>query len=124
MICLVTSYLLKVNHYIFDEVREGKLTVRGFYPDWAEPTAKLVRILLIVAAAIVGFPYLPGSNGTASKGISVCLGILLSLGSTSAVAHGVAVWRTWPGLGRRNDAIPTVGFGMLILPVDLLIMDW
>jgi len=90
IICLVTSYLLKVNHYIFDEVREGRLTVRGFYPDWAEPTAKLVKILIIAAAAIVVFPYLPGSNSPAFKGISVFLGILLSLGSTSAVAHGVA----------------------------------
>ena len=90
IICLVTSYLLKVNHYIFDEVREGRLTVRGFYPDWAEPTAKLLRILIIAAAAIVVFPYLPGSNSPAFKGISVFLGILLSLGSTSAVAHGVA----------------------------------
>jgi small-conductance mechanosensitive channel len=90
IICLVTSYLLKVNHYIFDEVRDGKLTVHGFYPDWAEPTAKLVRILIIAAAAIVVFPYLPGSNSPAFKGISVFLGILLSLGSTSAVAHGVA----------------------------------
>jgi len=90
IICMVTSYLLKVNHYIFDEVRDGKLTVRGFYPDWAEPTAKLVRILVIAAAAIVVFPYLPGSNSPAFKGISVFLGVLLSLGSTSAVAHGVA----------------------------------
>lgn len=90
IICLVTSYLLKVNHYIFDEVRDGRLAVRGFYPDWAEPTAKLVRILIIAAAAIVVFPYLPGSDSPAFKGISVFLGVLLSLGSTSAVAHGVA----------------------------------
>jgi small-conductance mechanosensitive channel len=79
-----------VNHYIFDEVREGRLSVHGFYPDWAEPTAKLVKILIIAAAAIVVFPYLPGSNSPAFKGISVFPGVLLSLGSTSAVAHGVA----------------------------------
>ncbi len=90
IICLLTSYLLKVNHYIFDEVRDGRLAVRGFYPDWAEPTAKLVRILIVAAAAIVVFPYLPGSSSPAFKGISVFLGVLLSLGSTSAVAHGVA----------------------------------
>ena len=90
IICLVTSYLLKVNHYLFNEVRDGNLTVHGFYPDWAEPTAKLVRGLIIVAAAIVAFPYLPGSESPAFKGISVFLGVLLSLGSTSAVAHGVA----------------------------------
>ena len=50
----------------------------------------MVRCLIIVAAAIVAFPYLPGSDSPAFKGISVFLGVLLSLGSTSAVAHGVA----------------------------------
>ena len=89
-ICLATSYLIKLNEYIFGEIRDQRLSIRGFYPDWAEPTAKLVRVLIIAAAAIVAFPYLPGSDSPAFKGISVFLGVLLSLGSTSAVAHGVA----------------------------------
>jgi small-conductance mechanosensitive channel len=89
-ICLVTFYLIKVSQYVFDEIRDERLTIRGFYPDWAEPTAKLVRVLILAAAAIVVFPYLPGSDSPAFKGISVFLGLLLSLGSTSAVAHGVA----------------------------------
>ncbi len=89
-ICLMTSCLIKVNEYFFAEVRDEKVKVRGFYPDWADPTAKLVRVLILVAAAIVAFPYLPGSQSPAFKGISVFLGVLLSLGSTSAVAHAVA----------------------------------
>jgi small-conductance mechanosensitive channel len=89
-ICLATSYLFKLNEYIFGEIRDQKLAIRGFYPDWAEPTAKLVRVLIMAAGAIVAFPYLPGSDSPAFKGISVFLGVLLSLGSTSAVAHGVA----------------------------------
>ncbi len=89
-ICLVTSYLIKVNKYIFQEISNQRVTIRGFYPDWAEPTAKLTRTLILAAAAIVVFPYLPGSESTAFKGISVFLGVLLSLGSTSAVAHAVA----------------------------------
>ena len=89
-ICVVTFYLTKVNRYFFDEIRDERLTVRGFYPDWAEPTAKLVRVLILAGAAVVVFPYLPGSNSPAFKGITVFLGVLLSLGSTSAVAHGVA----------------------------------
>jgi small-conductance mechanosensitive channel len=90
LICLVTSYLIKLNEYIFGEIRDQRVAIRGFYPDWAEPTAKLVRVLIVVAAAVVAFPYLPGSQSPAFKGISVFLGVLLSLGSTSAMAHGVA----------------------------------
>ena len=89
-ICLITSYLIKVNEYFFGELRDEKIRIRGFYPDWAEPTAKLVRALILVAAVIVAFPYLPGSQSPAFKGISVFIGVLLSLGSTSAVAHAVA----------------------------------
>ena len=89
-ICLVTSYLIKFNHFIFQEISNQRITIRGFYPDWAEPTAKLTRTLILAAAVIVAFPYLPGSESPAFKGISVFLGVLLSLGSTSAVAHAVA----------------------------------
>ena len=89
-ICFVTWYLIKVNEYFFGELRDQKLSIRGFYPDWADPTAKLVRFLILAAAVIVAFPYLPGSDSPAFKGISVFVGVLLSLGSTSAVAHGVA----------------------------------
>jgi small-conductance mechanosensitive channel len=89
-ICLATSYLIKLSGYIFGEIREQRLAIRGFYPDWAEPTAKLVRALIMAAAAVVAFPYLPGSESPAFKSISVFVGVLLSLGSTSAVAHGVA----------------------------------
>jgi small-conductance mechanosensitive channel len=81
---------MKVNQYFFGELRDGKISIRGFYPDWAEPTANLVRTLILVASVIIAFPYLPGSQSPAFKGISVFIGVLLSLGSTSAVAHGVA----------------------------------
>jgi len=90
LIGIATSYLVKLNQYVFAEIRDGKVEIRGFYPEWAEPTAKLVRFFILVAAAIAIFPYLPGSESPAFKGISVFLGVLFSLGSTSAVAHAVA----------------------------------
>jgi len=89
-IVVTTHYLIKLNSYVFKEIQEGRLRVRGFYPDWAEPTAKLVRLLIVAAAMVVIFPYLPGSNSPAFRGISVFLGVLLSLGSTSAMAHAVS----------------------------------
>jgi len=89
-ICLMAYYLIRLDGYIFAEIREGRLRPKSFYPEWAEPTAKLVRLLILVVTAIVAFPYLPASDSPAFRGISVFLGVLLSLGSTSAVAHGVA----------------------------------
>src|SRR5262249_7832811 len=37
LICLFTSYLIKVSEYVFQEIRDERLTITGFYPDWAEP---------------------------------------------------------------------------------------
>jgi small-conductance mechanosensitive channel len=90
VICLAGHYLIRLNHYIFSEIRNEKLNVEGFYPEWAEPTAKIVRVAIVAATAIVVFPYLPGSSSPAFRGITVFLGVLLSLGSSSAVAHAVA----------------------------------
>lgn len=90
VIALLARALIRLNRLVFREIQEGRLSLHGFYPDWGTPTSKLIRLLILVATAIVLFPYLPGSNSPAFRGISVFLGVLLSLGSTSAVSHGVA----------------------------------
>jgi len=64
--------------------------VPGFYPDWADPTEKLIRAFVLISALVVTFPYLPGAKSDAFRGISIFVGILLSLGSTSAVANAIA----------------------------------
>ncbi len=87
VISLVTFYILKLNHLLFLEVRDGKINFKGFDADWAEPTSKLVNIVIFTLAAMVVFPYLPGSNSPAFKGISILFGVLLSFGSGSAVAN-------------------------------------
>lgn len=90
VILLVTHYVIKLIRFVFAEIGKGTITIPGFYQDWAEPTFKIVRFLVLAFAAVVVFPYLPGSNSPAFKGISIFLGVLFSLGSTSAVANIVA----------------------------------
>lgn len=90
VIATATSFLVRLNAYLFREIRDQRLAIHGFYPDWAEPTAKLVRALICAAAVVIAFPYLPGSESPAFKGITVFVGVLLSLGSSSAMAHAVA----------------------------------
>ena len=90
VIAIVTNYAIRLVRLIFSQIRKGDLEIPGFYPDWAEPTAKLIRILLIVLALIVAFPYLPGAASPAFRGISIFVGVLLSLGSSSAVASAIA----------------------------------
>jgi small-conductance mechanosensitive channel len=87
---VIASQVIRLISVIFGEIGNGNLKLGSFYPEWAEPTAKLIRMLVLVLVVIIIFPYLPGSKSPAFQGISIFVGVLLSLGSSSAVANAVA----------------------------------
>ncbi|HOC45295.1 MAG: mechanosensitive ion channel [Syntrophorhabdaceae bacterium] len=90
VIIVVTRYALKIVHQLFDQIGTGTIEIKDFYPDWADPTYKICRLLILVSAAVMAYPYIPGSSSLAFKGISVFLGALISIGSSSAVANVIA----------------------------------
>ncbi|MDR3180494.1 MAG: mechanosensitive ion channel family protein [Prevotellaceae bacterium] len=90
VIFFVFKYLLRFVKYLFSEIASERLKITGFYPDWAMTTFQIVRIFLIAFALIVMFPYLPGNNSPAFQGISIFIGVLVSLGSSSAIANVIA----------------------------------
>ena len=90
VIVAVTHYALRLIRVIFTGMKRGTFTIPGFYPEWADPTFKIVRLLVVAFAAVVAFPYIPGSESPAFRGVSIFLGVLFSLGSTSAVANIVS----------------------------------
>ncbi|MCX6640889.1 MAG: mechanosensitive ion channel [bacterium] len=90
VIIIAVKYLLKLIHLIFDEIEKGTITLPGFFPEWAQSTYKIVRFLLSAFALVIVFPYLPGSGSPAFQGVSIFIGVLFSLGSTSVIANMVA----------------------------------
>jgi small-conductance mechanosensitive channel len=90
MVMLVTRFFLRLVRIVFDGLGRGHIEIDGFYKEWAKPTYALVRMLVVVFALVVVFPYLPGSNSPAFKGLSIFIGVLVSLGSTSAIANIIA----------------------------------
>ena len=90
VIALITRYLLKGIRLFFDAIGHGTIVFRGFHADWARPTYDIARVLVFAFAAVVVFPYLPGAQSDAFKGVSLFLGVLFSLGSSSAVGNVVA----------------------------------
>jgi small-conductance mechanosensitive channel len=90
LIFFIARYVLRFIHFISQEIGKGNITLSGFFPEWAEPTYQLVRIFLVALALVIAFPYLPGSDSPAFQGISIFLGFIFSLGSTSVVANVVA----------------------------------
>ena len=90
VLVVVTSYVIRFIRFLFREVDQGIIVLPGFHRDWAEPTFKIVRFLVIAFAAVVAFPYIPGSDSPAFKGVSIFIGVLFSLGSSSAIGNMVA----------------------------------
>jgi len=90
VITICTWYVIRFSRFLFHEVEKQNISLPGFYPDWAMPSFKITRFLIIAFAVVVAFPYLPGSDSPAFKGVSVFLGVLFSLGSSSAIANVVA----------------------------------
>ncbi|HRP68865.1 MAG TPA: mechanosensitive ion channel [Turneriella sp.] len=90
VIIWVTRYLIRVVNMIFTEMGRGTVNFSGFHPEWAAPTYKIIRFLIIAFSGVMIFPYLPGSNSPAFQGVSIFFGVLFSLGSTSAIANVVA----------------------------------
>jgi small-conductance mechanosensitive channel len=90
VIVVVTRYLIKFLRFVMKEIEEGRLVVRGFYPDWAPATFNLIRFLSYAFMVILIFPLLPDSDSAVFRGVSVFLGVLFSLGSTTVISNTVA----------------------------------
>ncbi len=90
VIYFVIRYLLSFTKAFFHQVDRGHFKVSGFDAEWALPTYRIVRVLIIILTIVIAYPYLPGSGSEAFKGITILVGVLFSLGSSSLIANMVA----------------------------------
>ena len=90
LILLVARYVIRLIGLVFEGIRNRRIFLKNFYPEWAETSFSIIKIMIIVVTAVIIFPYLPGSSSPAFQGISIFVGVLLTLGSTTAVANVVA----------------------------------
>jgi len=87
---LIVRFVLRLTRTFFDALKRGAVTIAGFEQEWAEPTYRLARVLVVAFGLVVAYPYIPGSESAAFKGVSVFLGVVFSLGSSSAIANSIA----------------------------------
>ena len=90
VIWYAVKYLVRFVHYLANEVKSERLKIRGFYSDWAEPTFHIIRFLLYVFMIAMIYPYLPGSKSGVFQGISVFVGLIVSLGSSTVIGNIIA----------------------------------
>ena len=85
VIVLITRFAVRLTYLVFDAVEQERLTLPAVYPETAQPTRRLVTTLMWLLALIASYPYLPGSDSDAFKGVSVFVGLVVSLGSSGIV---------------------------------------
>lgn len=90
VIIFLFRVLIKAARVFAEKVEDESITISGFHSDWAMSTFNIVRGLLYIFMFIFIFPYLPGNESPAFQGVSVFLGILFSLGSTSIIGNVVS----------------------------------
>jgi small-conductance mechanosensitive channel len=86
----VLRYILKFGKLIFTNLARGKVTFPGFDQEWAYPTYRIFRTLVIAFGMVMAYPYIPGSGTDAFKGVTLFMGVLFSLGSASVIGNILA----------------------------------
>jgi len=107
LVVVVAIYAaIRIVSLFFSQIERGRLVFANFPPEWASPTNKIARVLLIAFGTVIAFPYLPASQSPAFTGVSVFIGVLLSLSSSSALSNIIAgIVLTYTGAFRLGDRV-------------------
>ncbi len=90
VIMLIARFAARFLHGIFDRIERGTLTIAGLYAETVPATRRIAVALLWLVALAASYPYIPGSSSDAFKGLSLLVGVMLSLGSTGLVSQGMS----------------------------------
>jgi len=90
VIFFITRFIARIGRLFFDAVESGRVSVPGIYAETAQPTRRIVTVILWLFSLVMMYPYLPGSESDAFKGVSVFVGLLLSIGSAGTVNQAVS----------------------------------
>ncbi|GHU59730.1 hypothetical protein FACS189444_5560 [Spirochaetia bacterium] len=90
IILWVAKYAIRILKFFAVQIEKERLVIPGFYADWAAPTFNILRVLVYAFTVVVIYPYLPGSGSPVFQGVSVFIGLIFSLGSSSAIGNLIA----------------------------------
>lgn len=90
LLFVAARWLLRLLGLFFNGIKTGRIHIPGFHAEFAEPTHKIIRVVIVAFLAVMAFPYLPGSSSPAFQAVSIFLGVLVSLGSSGAVANFIS----------------------------------
>jgi small-conductance mechanosensitive channel len=85
IIVLIARWVVRLINVIFKEVQAGKLSFSWLERETARTTQTLLIAVVWLFALVVAYPYIPGSETDAFKGLSVLIGLMVTLGSTGLI---------------------------------------
>ena len=87
VIVFITRMVLRFFRFLKTEIEACEIRIRGFFPEWASPVFDIVRFLAWAFTVIMLWPYLPGSDSKIFQGVSVFIGLLVSITSASILGN-------------------------------------
>ena len=87
IIMLLGRVLVRVGSTFFRRVEDGKVELSWIDPETARPTRRIFNCAVWVFALAMAYPYLPGAGTEAFKGLSVLVGVMVSIGGASVVGQ-------------------------------------
>ena len=90
IIFLIANAIVKLLNSLFDRVKTGQIKLSWLDEDTVRPTRRLVAGAVWVFALAMAYPYLPGAETQAFKGLSVLIGLMISLGASSLVGQAAS----------------------------------
>lgn len=110
VIFFLAKIVMQALNSLFDRIEKGSLEVNWLAPDVVSPTRRIVKVAIWLFALTMAYPYLPGSGTEAFKGISVLLGLMISLGASSLIAQAASgLILTYSRIYRQGEFIHVNG---------------
>jgi small-conductance mechanosensitive channel len=121
LVLLITRAAADLLRYFFDAVQKGRLRIPLFHPETASATRRIVTLLIWALGAALAYPYLPGSSSEAFKGVSVLLGVMITLGSAGLITQAMSgLVVVYSRSLRRGDFIDVNGVQGVVTEVAAL----
>lgn len=90
LIIIITRVFIRMLAIFFDRIENGQFRVQGLHPETIGATRRLLSVVIWLFALTVAYPYLPGADSDAFKGISVFFGLMVTLGSAGIMNHAMS----------------------------------
>ena len=102
----ITRYLGKFSDVVFKNIGKGELKFGGFEAEWAEPTRKIVKIVLYLLLAFLLFASLPLANNRTTLALAIILGLTFSLSVVPTVRNIISgIMLNYTGSFRIGDRV-------------------